>query len=88
VLSTCTLIAGDAAQAARDADAVLAENRSVGNHFAAFFACITGGITGRRRPRPRSRTALDRAGDAPPARAGHAQPQTLAQLRTSLSASA
>ncbi|MBV9921303.1 MAG: winged helix-turn-helix domain-containing protein [Pseudonocardia sp.] len=44
VLSACTLIAGDSAQAVGDAADVLDENRAVGNHFAAFFACVTGGV--------------------------------------------
>jgi hypothetical protein len=44
VLSACALVAGNTAQAVRDAADVLAENRAVGNHFAALFACVTGGV--------------------------------------------
>jgi hypothetical protein len=44
VLSACTLIAGDTEGALGAAEGVLTDNRAVGNHFAAFFACVTNGI--------------------------------------------
>ncbi len=44
VLSACELIVGDPQKAVLDATAVLDDNRELGNHFAAFFACVTNGI--------------------------------------------
>ncbi|MCW2526200.1 MAG: transcriptional regulator, winged helix family [Pseudonocardiales bacterium] len=42
--TACELITGDPVRAVADATAVLEDNRAVGNHFAAFFACITNGV--------------------------------------------
>ena len=44
VLSACELIVEDPQRAVLDATSVLDDNREVGNHFAAFFACVTSGI--------------------------------------------
>jgi hypothetical protein len=44
VATACELITGDLVRAVADATAVLEDNRAVGNHFAAFFACITNGV--------------------------------------------
>jgi hypothetical protein len=44
ITTACDLITGDRVRAVADATAVLEDNRAVGNHFAAFFACITNGV--------------------------------------------
>ncbi len=44
LLAASEAIVGDTERAVADATAVLDDNRGVGNHFAALFACVTHGI--------------------------------------------
>ena len=44
VLAACEVIVGDGRRAVADAAAVLADNRAVGDHLAALYACVTNAI--------------------------------------------